>query len=232
MKFEEFKNLLKERKRISGEIQSNITTYKSVSYPYLEDIIESLRKEFNAIDDKLLSISTKEHEETDNKVVNISDRLEKKLRVKFSNFLKPVREYFKSKGIIADLEFEDYPAQIYLVLKGANKNNAYKLNINYTNGIVLDVLYTENGSNSLKVLLRDYPELEEVLWQCVEQEMKDVVEEKTTTIIQRMIKKKEEIDFYSDEKNIEKIISDLEESKAKDKQELLDVWANADKVEI
>lgn len=200
MDFKEFKNLVKERKRLKLEMADTLNRYKTGDAYYLEGYIAKLKDDLLTIENKLKENATKEY------YVDFADidfRLENEMTVSSSEFKKAIKEYFgKSKEVGFDLE--DYPLDWYLTISGKE----YKLNMS-SNDITLSVLHTNNVRDASNKLLKDYPALEEIMWGIVENEVKAKNRNKQKTLIERITEKKKEIDFLCDKKAIENRVGEL-----------------------
>lgn len=232
MNFNRFKWLVKERKTLKANLDYELEKYKTGKHNYLESSIDKMEEKLKLIEEELLSIATKDYGINYNNRSGIDFRLEASIKGNYDTFENEVCKFFIEKGLNAYIEYDRNPSCYYLEVANNEKVDQYEINFSYHNGVDLDVLYTNNGGEGLKKLLDEYPELEEVFWNIVEEEMKKENTEQQKTLIQRMQNRQQTIDFLSDKQKVREELNNLQQEKEEDIEKFKELMKEADEVKI
>ena len=225
MKFEEFKKLVKKRQ----ELKKLICEYDYM-YMKTEDMqaltkAEKCREELKPIELKLNESSTEKIEGSYDEKYELDIRLARCLTVSKEKVIKAIQEHFQNDKLIFFYTPEHGDSK--LVMFGQEyfvKGREY---------LHLDALADITESyGGFKRVLADYPELEEVLWKVVEEQLKSPKVEEEKTLIQKMLEKQNELDFLQDEEAIQKRIEELENEKAEEKKKLEHVWQTYEEIKF
>ena len=201
MKFEEFKTLIKTRKEIKTKAEVLIEKYnQDDSKETLEEYSELMR-EVKTVESKISAKS------------NDANTFEGKLRNAFTisaeNFEDGIQQYFQDYIgclISKDGRFKS------LHIAGTE----YKLY--YNKNVCLEDLYN-NTESDLSKLIKDYPQIEGVLWSLVKSKLSATNNKESDRLIKKLIDINNKINVLSDPDKVNKELEKLYKEKAECKTE-------------
>ena len=225
MIFEEFKKLVQERKELKKLICRYDYMYMKSNDVRALSRAEDGREKLKTIESKLNQNATEKIEGSFDKKYELDVRLAKCFTVQKEKVLKAIQEYFQNDKLIFFYRPEE--GKNILVMFGE------EFRVSGKNELCLDVLADSTECyGGFKKVLEKYPQLEEVLWNVVEEQMRKPKVELEASLIKKMTERQREIDFLQDEKSVQERIVNLKNEKTSYNKELQEVWQTYDELKF